>query len=361
MVVLPFGIAQAPTSMPSWKVIGSVFALGVVGLGVAYVIYFGLITGAGASRAILVTYLVPPMALFYGATILDEKVSANDLAGLALILFGVSLGTGVLQQRLRRAGRLRRQREAAREPALPATLLLLAAIWGASYLFIKVGVRDFQPATLMSLRLVIAFVPLFVFVAVTRGGAARGARARSVWRAGLVLGLLSAAVPFTLVAWGETHIDSGVAGVAQASLPLFTALLALKFKASERATGQRLVGIAVGLVGVGVLTGVDPGKGWWASRGHGAVLLSSLSYSAGGLFGQTRTATVSGPVLAAATTLFGASCSSLGSLRPAVAHARLEVDRVASHSRSPARRSRNCCSSTCCACTARRRSRSSRT
>jgi drug/metabolite transporter (DMT)-like permease len=123
---------------------------------------------------------------------------------------------------------------------------------------------------------------------------------------GLVLGLLSAAVPFTLVAWGETHIDSGVAGVAQASLPLFTALLALKFKASERATGQRLVGIAVGLVGVGVLTGVDPGRGWWAVAGTCAVLLSSLSYSAGGLFGQTQTATVSGPVLAAATTLFGA-------------------------------------------------------
>jgi drug/metabolite transporter (DMT)-like permease len=186
-------------------------------------------------------------------------------------------------------------------------VLLLAAIWGASYLFIKVGDRDFQPATLMSLRLVIAFVPLFVFVAVTRGGARRAARKiASVWRAGLVLGLLSAAVPFTLVAWGEQHIDSGVAGVAQASLPLFTALLALRFKPSERPTGLRLVGIAVGLVGVGVLAGVDPGNGWWAVAGTIAVLLSSLSYSAGGLFGQTQTATVSGPVLAAATTLFGA-------------------------------------------------------
>jgi drug/metabolite transporter (DMT)-like permease len=154
---------------------------------------------------------------------------------------------------------------------------------------------------------VIAFVPLFVFVAVTRGGAAQAAREiASVWRVGLVLGLLSAAVPFTLVAWGETHIDSGVAGVAQASLPLFTALLALKFKASERATGQRLAGIAVGLVGVAVLTGVDPGNGWWAVAGTCAVLLSSLSYAAGGLFGQTQTATISGPVLAAATTLFGA-------------------------------------------------------
>jgi drug/metabolite transporter (DMT)-like permease len=102
IVVLPFGIAQAPSSMPSWKVIGSVVALGVVGLGVAYVLYFGLITGAGASRAILVTYLVPPMALFYGATILDESVSGSDLAGLALILLGVSLGTGVVQERFRR-------------------------------------------------------------------------------------------------------------------------------------------------------------------------------------------------------------------------------------------------------------------
>ena len=186
-------------------------------------------------------------------------------------------------------------------------VLLLAAIWGASYMFIKVGVRDFQPATLMSLRLVIAFVPLFVFCAVTRGGAVRAAREiASVWRAGLVLGLLSAAVPFTLVAWGEKHIDSGVAGVAQASLPLFTALLALKFKPSERATGQRLAGIAVGLLGVGVLTGVDPGKGWWAVAGTIAVLLSSLSYAAGGLFGQTQTQTITGPVLAAATTLCGA-------------------------------------------------------
>jgi drug/metabolite transporter (DMT)-like permease len=102
LISLPFGLGQLPSSVPGWKVIGSVVFLGVVGLGFAYVLYFALITGAGASRAILVTYLVPPMALFYGATILDESFSLTDIAGLALILAGVSLGTGVAQARLRR-------------------------------------------------------------------------------------------------------------------------------------------------------------------------------------------------------------------------------------------------------------------
>jgi drug/metabolite transporter (DMT)-like permease len=187
------------------------------------------------------------------------------------------------------------------------SILLLAAIWGASYLFIKVGVRDFKPATLMEARLVIAFVPLFAFIAFTRGGVRSASRElASVWREGLVLGLLSASLPFTLIAWGETHIDSGVAGVAQASVPVFTTLLAVRFLPSERAAGLRLVGIGIGLLGVGVLTGFDPGSGWWAIAGTLAVVLSSLSYAAGGLFGQTRTRTVAGPVLATATVLYGA-------------------------------------------------------
>ncbi len=187
------------------------------------------------------------------------------------------------------------------------SILLLAAIWGASYLFIKVGDRDFQPPTLMAARLLIAFVPLFAYLAWKRGSAKEAAReVAGVWRSGLVLGLLSAALPFTLIAFGEKHIDSGVAGVVQASVPVFTALLALRFVPSERSNGARLVGIALGLLGVGVLAGVDPGHGWWAVGGTFLVVLSSISYAAGGLFGQSRTRTVPGPVLAAATTFYGA-------------------------------------------------------
>ena len=101
VTTLPFGIAQLPDHVPSWKVIGSVVALGSLGLSVAYLLYFGLIAGAGASYAVLVTYLVPAIALGYGAVFLDEHITASAIGGLLLILAGVALGTGSLRLRRR--------------------------------------------------------------------------------------------------------------------------------------------------------------------------------------------------------------------------------------------------------------------
>lgn len=97
LTMLPLGVAQAPGEMPSWKAIGSVVALGALGLSVAYLLYFALIAGAGASYAVLVTYLVPALALGYGAVFLDEAITASALGGLVLILAGVALGTGTLR------------------------------------------------------------------------------------------------------------------------------------------------------------------------------------------------------------------------------------------------------------------------
>jgi drug/metabolite transporter (DMT)-like permease len=96
--MLPFGIAQLPDHLPSWKAIGSVVALGSLGLSVAYLLYFGLIAGAGASYAVLVTYLVPALALGYGALFLGEHITTSAVVGLLLILLGVALGTGTLRQ-----------------------------------------------------------------------------------------------------------------------------------------------------------------------------------------------------------------------------------------------------------------------
>jgi drug/metabolite transporter (DMT)-like permease len=99
LLVTPFALLQLPSEAPSAKVIASIAALGALGTGVAYLLYFALIARAGASRAILVTYLVPAFALVYGAMLLDETVTASALGGLALILGGTALATGA---RLRR-------------------------------------------------------------------------------------------------------------------------------------------------------------------------------------------------------------------------------------------------------------------
>ena len=111
------------------------------------------------------------------------------------------------------------------------SLLLLAAVWGASYLFIKVAVRDLEPAAMIELRLLLA-APILVGFALIQRGRETGVRElRGAWREGLVLGALNAAIPFTLIAWGEKHVDSGVAAIANASVPLFVALLAIRFAA----------------------------------------------------------------------------------------------------------------------------------
>src|SRR4051812_45699689 len=104
LVWLPVGVAQAPSELPGWKTIGSVLALGIPGTALAYLLFFGLITGAGAAYTSLVTYLIPPIALAYGAIFLDERFGAAAFGGLALILAGVALGTGSIRvARLRRA------------------------------------------------------------------------------------------------------------------------------------------------------------------------------------------------------------------------------------------------------------------
>jgi drug/metabolite transporter (DMT)-like permease len=89
----PLGISQMPGDSPGAKAIGSVVVLGALGLGVAYLLYFGLIAGAGAQSAVLVTYLVPALALAYGSEFLDEPVTGVAIGGLVLILGGVALGT----------------------------------------------------------------------------------------------------------------------------------------------------------------------------------------------------------------------------------------------------------------------------
>jgi drug/metabolite transporter (DMT)-like permease len=185
------------------------------------------------------------------------------------------------------------------------SLLLLAAIWGASYLFIKVAVEDIEPTPMMAFRALVAGLMLLAYLGITMGSRVALAELRSHWRPALVLGVLNAALPFWLVAWGEKHIDSSVAGIAQATVPLFSFLLATQFLPHEHVGPARIAGVAAGFVGVGVLAGFRPEGGWWALVGILAVVLASLSYASAGVFGQFRVKTVTGPVLATGSMLAG--------------------------------------------------------
>lgn len=184
-------------------------------------------------------------------------------------------------------------------------LAFLAAVWGASYLFIKVGVEEIEPAPMMFFRLALASLLLVGFLVAQTGARAGLAELPGAWRPGLVLGIVNAALPFTLIAWGEKHIDSGVAAIANATVPLFVVLLALRFRPSERPSRAQLAGLLIGLAGVAIVTGGQPEGGWLAVVGTLAVVLASLAYATGSLYGQLRTADTSGAVLATASMTAG--------------------------------------------------------
>jgi len=165
-------------------------------------------------------------------------------------------------------------------------IILLSAIWGASFMFIKVADRAFQPWTLMAFRTLLAAVILFGVLAHQRGLARSIAELKALSGPLVLLGTFSAALPFTLIAWGETHVDSGVAAIGNGSMPIWVAVLALRFQRQERVYGFRLFGLALGIVGVAVLVGVHPRGGWWGVIGTVAIVIAAISYAASSLVSQ---------------------------------------------------------------------------
>jgi drug/metabolite transporter (DMT)-like permease len=165
-------------------------------------------------------------------------------------------------------------------------LLVLGAIWGASYLFIKIGLRDLSPSMVAFLRIALAALVLLPVAA--SQGALRGVRSRAWWLA--VVGAVQVAGPFVLISAGEEEISSSLAGILVASVPLFTALLAIWVDHEERSQGLRLGGVLVGFGGVALLLGVDLGGSGSALLGGVAVVLASLGYAVGGLLVKHRLA-----------------------------------------------------------------------
>jgi drug/metabolite transporter (DMT)-like permease len=163
-----------------------------------------------------------------------------------------------------------------------ALLLLLSLIWGSSFTLIKVAIPSIPPFTMVAVRVTLA-AGLLLLIATAQGHALP--HQGSVWAAFFV----QSALPFTLISWGEAHITSGLAGVLNATPPMFVLAIALITGRGRQAiSGRTIIGVGLGLAGVAVTVGIDAlsGIGTAAPLAQAAVLGASLCYALAPLWGQ---------------------------------------------------------------------------
>jgi drug/metabolite transporter (DMT)-like permease len=168
-------------------------------------------------------------------------------------------------------------------------IVVLSILWGGSFIFIEVALAGFAPLTLVTLRVGLAALVLAAGLVLTRRLPAASWRLAGMF---LVLGLVNNALPFTLFAWGQTHIGAGLASIFNATTPLFTILIAHFATRDEKITVLRLAAVLIGFVGVVVLLGGDMDGGTnlvWAGL---ACLGASISYAVAGVYGRTVAARV---------------------------------------------------------------------
>jgi drug/metabolite transporter (DMT)-like permease len=158
-------------------------------------------------------------------------------------------------------------------------------MWGSSYLFIKIGVdAGLPPFTLITLRLLFGFVLLATVVAIAREPLPRNPRTYGHL---VVMGAVNIAIPFSLITWAELTVDSALAAILNAAVPLFVIVIAAIFLRDERITINRLAGLAVGFIGVVILVGFDPAQ--LASgdlAGEIALIGSTISYAIGAVYAK---------------------------------------------------------------------------
>lgn len=175
-----------------------------------------------------------------------------------------------------------------------AGFLSLTLVWGSSFLWIKVAVQETGPLTVVTVRLAFALLTLAGFLMARRPGLPRGGR---MWGVLCLQGLMSTAIPWILITWAEQYIESAVATVLNATVPMFTIVMAHRFLHDDRLTARRALGMLVGFLGVAVLVHEDFTAGGGAEGGrllsrvllgNAAMLLSSAFYGASNVYARAK-------------------------------------------------------------------------
>lgn len=171
------------------------------------------------------------------------------------------------------------------QPAAPAAnrpmsakdwsrLVVLSIVWGGSFLFIGIAVKEIPPLVIVTVRVTLAASALWIVLLVSGGAPPRGLQQ---WRALLGMSLLNNTVPFSLFAWAQAHIPSSVASILNATTPLFLVLVAHVFTADEKMSASRVFGVVAGFFGVAVMLGAAP------TLGSGIEILAELACLAAAL------------------------------------------------------------------------------
>ncbi len=133
-------------------------------------------------------------------------------------------------------------------------LLLLSAIWGGSFYFFAILIKEIPVFTIVFFRVFLATVALWLVVLAKKLKPPVG---WAQWKNYFVMGLINNVIPFSLIVWGESKVAPGLAAVLNATTPFFTVLIAHAFTANERLSWNRLTGALIGLLGVAALVGID--------------------------------------------------------------------------------------------------------
>ena len=181
-------------------------------------------------------------------------------------------------------------------------MALLAGLWGASYLFIKVALDDGMPPLFIVFARIALGAAVLVPIA-ARAGVLRGMR--GLTGPILLLAVVQVVLPFILITYGEDRIASSLTGILVSAAPIFTALIAVRYDDDERPHGIAIVGVVMGIVGVVLLFGVDLSGDARALVGGLMVLLASVGYAIGSLYLKHRLQGVPAVGIAASTMIVG--------------------------------------------------------
>jgi len=163
-------------------------------------------------------------------------------------------------------------------------IVILSILWGGSFFFVGVAVKEMPPLTIVLCRVALASIILLVTVYL------KGDKMPSspgLWGAFIIMGALNNLIPFSLIVWGQTHIESGLASILNATTPIFSVVLAHFLAREERLTTNRITGVTIGWIGVAMLIGIESLRGFGIEvMGQLAVVGATFSYACAAIYGR---------------------------------------------------------------------------